>query len=131
MPHITKKQLLLLIMVISVVIFICIVSFMLKANDPLSAYEQSGQLLSELSESECQEFVLSKGVEISRAFDLDKNPELIKELICQAEQAPQSQCGHSSYTEIVFLAESIRKVVNEYYGITILDDDGAYMLDDT
>lgn len=124
--HISKKTSMLLIMVISAVILFCVVFLMLDANKSLTPYEQSGQLLSELSESKCLEFVISKGVQIPSSFHSDYIAGFVKEMICAAEQAPHTKSG-ASFTDTVFLFESIRKVVNKYYGV----DGGTYLIDDT
>lgn len=122
MSNISKRRLIFLFDVFAVVISLCGVFFMLKSDNPLTPYEQAGQLLSELPEVECKEFVLSKGVQIPSSLNSGHIDGFIKELICQAEREPQVQCGYFSSTDTVYLAESIRKVVNEYYGV-----DGCYV----
>lgn len=85
-------------------------------------YERTGQLLSELTEEECLAFVISKNVEIPERLGTEHVEELVKYMIIRAEQYPQMGYGMLSNIATINLGESVRKVVNEYYGI----DGGKY-----
>jgi hypothetical protein len=73
------------------------------------------QTLSEMTEEECLEFIIQKGVEIPDALI---NPELgafVKSIIQAAERNPDVSLGFS-YTVTHHFVESIRAAVNDYYG---------------
>jgi hypothetical protein len=75
----------------------------------------SAQPLSEMTEEECLEFIIQKGVEIP---DVLVNPELgafVKSIIREAEHNPDAPVGFS-YTVTHDFVESIRAAVNGYYG---------------
>lgn len=74
-------------------------------------------LLSELSESECLEFVKDRGVMLPdlREKESDWGP-FVKRIITLVEANPNVDFG-ISYTVSAGLAEEIRDVVNAYYGV--------------
>jgi hypothetical protein len=83
----------------------------------LSSYEQSGQILSELSRDDALGFVISCNIKIPDSLDENAIKDLTFDTIIAAELNPQLQRGDYSYTVVVDYCESVRKAVNEYYGI--------------
>ena len=84
---------------------------------PISnAPEEKGKL-SELSAEECLEFITSRGIKIPVALnDGETVGEFVKELVIRAEKIPNIPRPIAARAPI-YLAESIRKAVNEHYGI--------------
>ena len=72
------------------------------------------RILSEMSEKECIEFIKSRGVIIPDELDNDELGELVKNIISHVEMYPDQDLGFS-YNITHEFAESIRKVVKEYY----------------
>ncbi|MCH5163508.1 MAG: leucine-rich repeat domain-containing protein [Clostridiales bacterium] len=75
-------------------------------------------LLSEMTEDECIEFIVEKGVEIPDEF---KNSpalgSLVKEIIQIVEEDPNADFNFISYYPTVNFAANIKNAVNEYYAI--------------
>ena len=74
-------------------------------------------ILSELPEEESLEFIASSGIEIPVELNHEETiGEFVRELILRAEKMPYTPRPFDARAP-VYLAESIRKAVNEYYGI--------------
>ena len=72
------------------------------------------KILSEMSEEECIEFILTSGIRLPYGSGGESFGETIKMLITDAEKHPWGIATYSA-SQLVYLADSIRKVVNEYY----------------
>lgn len=103
------------ILIIVLVIGLCI---------PVSAAEQcnSPKVLSELTEEECVEFILSKGVCIpDELSDYKSLGTFVKNVISTVEKDPNHMFV-INYSVTYRLANEIKEVVNEYYGIDSSSD---------
>ena len=118
-----------IILCVTVIVLLCIpfvcgiLVFRTPKNIPkLNGYEATGVKLSELSNSEAMEFIISQNIYIPDGYMADKNLEgFVLNTIKNAEDYPLSP-SPGSYTVTVDIGEAIRKAVNEYYGI----DGGPY-----
>ena len=81
-------------------------------------YDLSGEnpKLSELRGAECYDFLSSCGIEIPIALRSEYMEELVFSMIAKAEEHPYIYESYN-YFSVFRISESIRKVVNEYYGI--------------
>ena len=74
-------------------------------------------MLSEMSEMECLEYVKDNGVILPDFHDNESEwGPFVKKIITLVESNPYIDLG-ISYTVTADLAEAIRRIVNEYYGV--------------
>jgi hypothetical protein len=97
----------------------CLAVFFIATIKPsiISAQATSGTL-SQLSEEECIDFIVENGVEIPGEF-VD-SPELgvyVKGIIQAVEADPNCSFDYINYAVAFDFAESIKTLVNDYYGI--------------
>ena len=87
------------------------------ASSFLQAVQKKREKLSELSEEKSLEFITSNGIEIPVELNHEETiGTFVKELIFRAEKMPDTPRPFAARAPI-YLAESIRKAVNEHYGI--------------
>lgn len=90
-----------------------------KTDHPVAEYVKTGVRLSDLSEQECVDFVVSKGVEMPLYYE--QSPYfagVTKEMITYYEENPYSlRSGTLGSPTQANYFEDIRRIVNEYYGI--------------
>jgi hypothetical protein len=82
--------------------------------------KESKPLLSALSEQELMEYLQEKGVAIPTCFTAEDWAHFAKQIVIEVEKDSETPF-FINYSITLEFAESIRKVVNEYYGITITD----------
>lgn len=72
--------------------------------------------LSEMTEDECMEFILSNGVEIPEDLATIQNlSAFVKQTIIDVENDPNYECCYGYYVTVQFV-EDIKTAVNNYYG---------------
>ena len=80
---------------------------------------QSQILLSQMSESDCLDFIISNGVEIPDEFyRISELGYYVKKIIETVEENPNYNFNFINCQETFNLAESIKNVVNQYYNVT-------------
>jgi len=113
--------------VVFLLLLLC-AGFFVTCSDPLTELGLTGartlnqrsrtQLLSEMTEKECVEFIIKKGVAIPPMFaNLPNLGTLAKHLVNVVEANPNYLNTHSSRIMHDFV-NSIIRVVNDYYGVT-------------
>lgn len=90
-----------------------------KTDHPVAEYVKTGVRLSDLSEQECVDFVVSKGVEMPLYYEQSLYfAGVTKEMITYYEENPYSlRSGTLGSPTQANYFEDIRRIVNEYYGI--------------
>lgn len=81
----------------------------------------SGIVLSEMSEQECLGFIISKGIVIPQYYaERADIGAFVKYLITEVEKNPNADVSYS-YTKLNEFTDEIKKAVNNYYGKTAND----------
>lgn len=82
-----------------------------------AASPKNNESLSQMTEDECIDFIIDKGVEIPSDFiDSPNLGKIIKSIIVAVESDPNYEFSYSYNVSFDF-SESIRFIVNDYYGI--------------
>lgn len=95
-------------------------SIPLSDNTSLINTSERSQL-SDMSENECIEFIKQNGVEIPNDYNSAEWAPFVKEIICIIEEHPNYEFSYN-YTVTLAFANAIKEVVNNYYGISPLEN---------
>ncbi len=131
-----KSVILYLFLVFFMAICMSIITYSIDVKVSADEYISEVQLLSELNEDECYQFITEHGVELPEGLELDDDVKsFIKNVIQNVENDPNYHFVYNYFGTLNF-AEEIKVVVNNYYGVQAIQEDNiqtcaSYQLQDS